>query len=359
MDKAPETKPNILEVAWKLYAQFDAATKKRAKAHNQLRISIIIISLLATLFAILSHIYPASYSSQGASVINKFLIILPILASILAAFSSKFFPSGRRLVLRAGAELVQKEIYQYRTILQNSDQRSLWLEKRLREIHLQVFNGLNGEMILESYKGKLPPGYDQSDKRSDPGFHDLSFEEYYNYRVKDQLDWHVQRVNRFDRERIFMQLLILFAGGIGTFLAALGGTFSLWVAFATALTSALIGWQELRNVDKTVQNYSKIILELTAISNHWNNLEPNQRSNREFYNTVQSTETLLWNQNVEYIKSMQEVLEASKTAGDDLVGQTIENSESNGASSSFPFETDAFPMSLPNPFSTPDVPSSG
>jgi hypothetical protein len=330
MDSTPENKQGILEVAWKLYAQFDAASNKRARIKDRLNIWIAIIGLLATLFAILSSIYPHTYPPIGAIVINILLIILPILASILAAFTNKFFPGGRRLILRAGAEMVQKEIFQYRTILQKTAKRRHWLENRLREIQIQVYNGLNGEMILEPYAAKLPPGYDGSDSRSDPGFNDLTVEEYFNFRVKDQLDWHVKKVNRIERQRIFLQALILLSGGVGAFLAAMGGSFSIWVAFATALTTALLGRQEILNLDKTVRNYSKVILELTTISNHWNNLEKRERSTKEFFRIVQATETLLWSQNVDYIRSMQEVLESSKSDEADLINKTISQSDSSG-----------------------------
>ena len=346
MDTNPD-KPSILEAAWRLFAQFDAAAKKRSKAKNDLHISVAAISFFATLFAILSSIYPATLPPWGATVISIVLIILPILASTLAAFSSKFFPTGDWLILRAGAELVQKEIFQYRTILQGKKRdRRTWLESRLRETHVQVYNGLNGELILDSFTGVLPPGYDKSEKRADPGFTDLSFEEYYTHRIKDQLDWHIRRVQKLQKNRIRMQTMILFAGGLGTFLAAMGNSFSalsIWVALATALTTALIGVQEIRNYDKTLRNYSRVILELTNISNHWHNLEVNERTKKEFYNVVQATETVLWNQFVEYIKSMQEVLAASKAEGADLVGETVDSPEEGDSRDT------SFIAPLPNP----------
>ena len=336
MDTHPETKPSILEAAWRLYAQFDAAAKKRTNMKDKLYNTVAAVSVLATFFAIFSSVYPVTFPAWGSTVVNIILIILPILASTIAAFANKFFPGGDWLILRAGAELVQKEIFQYRTILQKKKRdRRVWLETRLKEIHLQVYNGLNGELILPEYKGLLPPGYDNDVRREDPGFNDLSFEEYYKYRIKDQLDWHVRRVQKLQRKRIFMQVLILVAGAVGTFLAALGNSynaFSVWVALATAVTTALIGIQELGNFDKIVRNYSRVILELSNVSNHWHNLEVSERTRSEFYKVVEATEIVLWNQFVEYIKSMQEVLAAAKTDGSsDLIAETVEDPEGNDA----------------------------
>ncbi|MBK9210166.1 MAG: hypothetical protein IPL71_18470 [Anaerolineales bacterium] len=90
--------------------------------------------------------------------------------------------------------------------------------------------------------------------------------------------------------------------------AALGSGFTLWVALAASLTTTLIGWQELRNLDLVVRNYSKLIMELDILASHWLNLEEDERTQTEFYKMVNGTEEILWSQNVEYIKSMQEAL---------------------------------------------------
>ena len=108
-----------------------------------------------------------------------------------------------------------------------------------------------------------------------------------------------------------MKLYILIAGGLGALFAALGQPLTMWVALAAAFTAAFIGWQELRSLDSVVRNYSKVVLELNILFDHWKNLEGEERNQTEFYKTVRSTEDILWGQNVEYIKSMQEALRDS------------------------------------------------
>jgi myosin heavy subunit len=82
-----------------------------------------------------------------------------------------------------------------------------------------------------------------------------------------------------------------------------------WVALTASITAAIVGWQQLRNVDAVIKNYSKVILELTTVYDHWNNLEPEERTDAEFYKMVRGCEGVLWAQNTEYIKTMQEALE--------------------------------------------------
>jgi hypothetical protein len=313
MENQPQQVTPILEVAWARFAQLDAASTKRAKSHLNMRRWIAALGVLATLFAILTELYPANFSPLGGVILKLLLIISPIAASILAAFVSKFFSTGDWLVTRAGAEEILKEIYAYRTILQKTSTRRAWLEKRLEEIQRSVYSGMNGELILEPYKGALPPAPRFSPKypNSDPGFHDLTGNEYFSYRLEDQLSWHTREVNRRQKERTRLQWFILIAGGMGALLAAWGPPIALWVALSAAFTSAFIGWQELRSLDSVVRNYSKVIMELSILFDHWKNLEGEEQNQTEFYKTVRSTEDILWGQNVEYIKSMQEALRDS------------------------------------------------
>lgn len=327
MEETSQPKASILEVAWNRYAQYNIAALRRKNSQQTLRWSVALLSVLATLVAILSSLFPEDDPAWRATVIKVILISLPILSTTLAAFANKFYRGTDWLVLRAGAEQIMKEIYQYRTILQKTDKkRRAWLENRLREIQMQVYTGLNGEMVLPAFTGKLPPPYSSGDPRRDPGFDDLTADKYYELRLRDQLQWHVGRVNRLQSQRVRMMVLILLSGAVGAFLAAMGGVFGLWVALATALTTALVSWQEFRNLDMNVRNYSKVIVNLSAVSDHWNHLDDDERTKKEFYRMVKETETVLWNQNLEYVKSMQEAFENSKMEEEDFVKQTLQTS---------------------------------
>lgn len=308
----------ILEIAWTRFGQFDAISKKRTKAHIRIRRWIAILGVLATFFAILSTYfpYPADPSTPGinaiiGAAIRVLLILSPIIGSILASFTNKFFSNGDWLVTRAGAEEIRKEIYTYRTILKNEPNRRQWLEKRLAEIQRSVYRGMNGELTMEPYEGPIPPNYSPDDPTSDPGFHDLTGDEYFRYRLEAQLGWHVGKVNVRQRERTRLQWLILLAGGAGAVLAAV---LPLWAALAASFVAIFIGWQELRNLDAVVRNYSKVIMELNILFDHWKNLEGEEQTSSEFFKVVQSTEDILWSQNVEYIKAMQEALKESDLA---------------------------------------------
>jgi len=186
---------------------------------------------------------------------------------------------------------------------------------------------MGGELVLKPYNGAIPSNYYPEDPSSDPGFEDLTGEDYFKYRVENQLAWHRKEVQEYQVERIKLTVLILAAGGAGAFLAALGGGFSIWVALTASLTAAFLGWQELRNIDLVIKNYSKVVMELSMVYDHWLNLEPEERSDAEFYRMVRGTEEVLWAQNMEYIKSQQEALkDADLEEEANLINRVIKES---------------------------------
>ena len=330
MENETENRLPILELAWTRYAHFDAMAGERSKNHMKFRKWIAILGVLATLFAVLTQIYSTLPSFFGREILELVLKIVfiatPITASGLAAFTNWFFGKGDWLVMRAGAEEVLKEIFIFRTILQKSPERRAWLEKRLADIQRNVHKGLGGEMPLKPYNGPIPPYDDPDDPTDDSGFADLTGEQYFTFRVESQLRWHMKKVNQVQNERVRLQIYIILFGALGALLAAFGGPLTLGVALTASIVAALVGWQELRNLDAIIKNYSKVQLELLVIYDHWNNLTPEERTDAEFYKMVRSTEDLLWSQNVEYIKSMQEALKSVDEDEAELVNQLIKKS---------------------------------
>lgn len=335
--EAPKPAP-ILEIAWTRYANLDLAADRRTAAFYSIRKWITWLGVLATLFAIVTQLYfpdlenpPAHLVFPGYGIVGiivkVFFIAIPVVASIFAAFVTKFYSNGAWLIYRAGGEEIKKEIYFYRTILQKDKNRRAYLEKRLGEIQRGLFRSLSGEFAFEGYSGPLPSNYRPGEPNSDPGFHDLTGEEYFKYRLEHQLDWHNRKVNQRKIERRWMTIYILAIGGLGSVLAALGGPFALWVALTASIVAALLGWQELRNVDEVIKNYSKVVMELTILYDHWQNLEPEERTPAEFYTMVNECEKVLWAQNKEYIRSMQEALEESGLEKEaSLINQVIRES---------------------------------
>ena len=333
--ETPKPSP-ILEIAWLRHADMDVAADMRTKAFYAIRKWIAWLGVLATLFAILTQAFfydletpnpPFRYYASVGIAAKVLFIAIPVLASIFAAFATKFYSNGAWLVYRAAAEEIKKEIYIFRTILPKDKTRRDYLEKRLGEIQRKLFRNLGGEFAFEGYHGPLPKNHKKDKPDSDPGFHDLTGEEYVKYRLKNQLDWHNNKILQRKRERRWMTVFILSIGGLGAVLAALPSFLAIWVALTASVTAALLGWQELRRVDEIIKNYSKVVVELSILYNHWQNLEPEERTAQEVEKIVLGCERILWTQNREFIRSMQEALrEADLEKDAAFINQVIKES---------------------------------
>ena len=323
--ETPKPSP-ILEIAWMRYAQLDASSLRRTNTHKRLRFTIAGLGVLATLLSIIVAYYVKDEQAFPGFVFKIFFIATPIVASLLAALSARTFGNSDWLITRAAAEEYLKEIYFFRTILRGNKDRRAYLEKRINEIQRHLFRGLGGEFAFRPYRGAIPPYYNP-EWGNDPGFKDLTGDEYFKFRVEDQLRWHIKEINEYKRERGVLTFLVLASGAVGSFFAAWGGPFSVWVALTASLTAAIVGWQQLRNVDAVIKNYSKVILELTTLYDHWNNLEPEERSEAEFFKMVRGCEDVLWAQNTEYIRIVQEALKESDLEKEaSLVNRVIKES---------------------------------
>src|ERR1041385_1470328 len=109
MDTETPRPAPILEVAWQRHANLDLAASRRTKAFYDIRRWITLLGVLATLFAILTQqpFFKDTQTLSGVLAglgIKILFIATPVLASIFAAFATKFYSNGSWLVYRAGSE---------------------------------------------------------------------------------------------------------------------------------------------------------------------------------------------------------------------------------------------------------------
>jgi hypothetical protein len=296
----------VIELAWRRQTELSKNSTSKRDEYYSLRKWITYLGVAAVLFAILYDTFHEVVPGWASWILRIFLIATPIVSSAIAAFGKQFQQGKQYLALRGAAEEIKKEIFLYRTILKNEPNRYKILNDRLAKIQRTMFQSINGELVLKPYNGPIPPYYDPNDPNSDPGITDLSGDEYFTFRVKDQLDWHTRRINERHAQRRNIQIWILIFGGLGAFLAAIGDGFAVWVALTAAITSAFVGWEEIRGLDETIANYSRVVLELNIICDRWLTLHNHEKTDEEFFKMVKETEEVMRAQHSKWMKSMQE-----------------------------------------------------
>jgi hypothetical protein len=284
--------------------------------------------VLATILAVLLESFRDLFVPSVITTMQVLLILVPITGSVLIAFLSKFQQGYKYLAMRAGAEEILKEIYRYRTIMQDDPRRDQWLQGRLAQIQRQVHRTLGGEMVVTPYKGdQLNPNYDPSrPETTDEGIVPLDSEAYLRLRLEDQLNWHIKKIQRHQRNRKYLTLTILFFGGLGALFAGLDmiwAGIAVWVTLTTALASAFTNWQELAGVDSIIPIYSKVILELNILDDYWKSLSPEEQTQTAFYELVRNTEEVLWSQHVLFISAMKEAMDKAEADQERMVDEAI------------------------------------
>ena len=313
-----------LETAWQRYAQLETNASAALRRYLSLRGSVIVLSAIATLLAIITSYF-------GSSVITPFvddvlrisLILIPIVGSVLLFFTNKLQQGQYWLVLSAGAEEIKKEIYLYRTLLQRQEKRHQWLAERVNAIQRRIVESVGGNLVLKPYTGEIPPQDCPEAQNSDPGFSDLLADDYLRYRLDVQLNWYSQELARLYATKTRWQIGIFVLSGLSALLPAIGSRFNIWVAFTTSLGTALIVWLELCNLDSLVNNYNQLILELNIIRDHWQSLSPEERNGAEFFQLVIATEKVLWSLHNQQITPMRQAVAELPSQSSDLLTQVI------------------------------------
>jgi len=298
----------LLETAWRRYAALDDNASSVKKQYMRMRWLATLLGVLAVLFAILVDKYTDQVPAIAGIVLRVLLILTPIVISVIAAYSNKFQQGQNYLSYRAAAEGILKEIYIYRTANKKEPNRDSLLSNRLAGIQRDLYRGAGGELVLPEYEGDVPPYYSPDDEKSDPGFKDLAGEEYLVYRLENQLNWHTMENLKMQRDRKRIQWAILTFGGVGAFLAAWGGNLAVWVAFTAAISSALIGWDELRGLDIKVRNYSQVILELNLLRDRWFTLRDTGSTDDITAQLAIKAERILFDQNLEWVSAIRKAL---------------------------------------------------
>lgn len=323
--------PPILESAWKRVGDYGNTARHQKKQYYLLRRWVLIFSITATFLAILLENFREFFPGPVVTFLQVILILVPISGSVIVAFLSKYQQGQKYLAMRAGAEEILKEIYLYRTVMQGNPNRDKWLNNRLAEIQRQVHRTLGGEVVVKPYTGAhINPRYYPDSADADEGIADLNSAEYLRMRLESQLAWHTGRIQEYHKARMRLTILILAFGGLGALFAGADMLFAgiaIWVAMTTAVASALTNWQELMGVDIVIPNYSKVILELNILRDHWFSLAPSEQTQVEFYKMVRSTEKVLWSQNVQFISAMKESMEDAEAEQERIIADAIEMSQ--------------------------------
>jgi hypothetical protein len=269
------------------------------------------LAVAAALVAILSStnaIRPAWRSAVGSYVphwtLHAFVLLIPIVISVIGAYNSYFRDGIKWILFRGAAEALKREIFRFRTQSgAYSDEkcgdtsREAKLAQKVGEISSQLEHS-------EANKTNLSP--ESPAKPEQITF--LDPDEYLEHRVRDQIGYFRRKTIELARTLRASQLGIFVVGGVGTLLAAVH--LDVWVALATATVSALATKLQTDQVENSLVQYNQALAALRAIELWWtalSNWEKSRQKNIDLL--VDQTERTLEAEMAGWVQQMQSALE--------------------------------------------------
>jgi hypothetical protein len=291
-----------LIAAWRRFLDYDRVSSDQKQQSLRLRELIVYIQLATSVIAIVSTLLVINGVPQVVSdVIRLVLIALPVVSVGLMNYSAQFASSTAWIEYRVGAETIRQKIYQYRM----GAGEFFGLERRkAQEKLLDVIN--RADQRIDEANATLPymKPMDESDAKTaedfikyrirlktdtpfkpnapeqpfDDGLSVLDVPTYVDRRVRKQIDWYTNRIDRDYRDMRRYRLTALIIAGLGSVFAAIGQSFEALVAITTAFGVAYNALADTRMYGATYGIFHWTASKLRIEMNKWDILTAEEKA---------------------------------------------------------------------------------
>jgi hypothetical protein len=300
--------------AWSRFDDYDRAAEEKQRTFRIIQVATLTLAVFATLLAIASSItqripgnsvlHGLQYATALHIVLHCLLILTPIVISVLVGINSRFREGNKWLILRSAAEAIKGEIYRYRAGAGIYSDESCVEDSAQSKLAAKIKELSSNVVRSEVNKSNLPERHVQVPGR-------LTFlnpQEYLVCRTEDQVSYFASKTQSIYRKLRRMQIWILFVGGLGTFLAAIG--VDLWVALTTSIAGALTAKLEMDQYEALLVQYNIALTGLKNVASWWKALTPWERKRRKNIDLlVDQTEIALSGESAGWMKQMQTALD--------------------------------------------------
>ena len=307
----------VLKLAWSRFARYDTLAKKSRSGFERLQLAILLLAVAATFVALLQHALGGRDDGSRTwlfTALHWTVVALPIGVSVLIATANRLGSGKRWILLRAGAEGIKREIFQYRTKTgryrppaeAGAPTRDQVLARRVGAIDQALMRTEVSSGALPEYTGPMPPVMDGV-LADDDGLSSLDAKRYLEIRVTNQLSYYRLKTVGLERKLRRLQLLILLAGGAGALVAAAGA--ELWVGLATAVAAAAAAHLAYLQVESTLVAYNQAAARLDDLQARWLAATSPDPDGRRFGQLVEDAELAVETELSGWVQQMTEALE--------------------------------------------------
>ena len=307
----PETLAETLKEAWSRYDEIDRSAITKQTRFRRLQLTLIMLAVLAAFFAILSSVsLPPSFILfvhrwyVPSGTLHILVIVTPIALSIAAAYNSHFRDGSKWILLRGAAEALKREIFRCRALAGGySDEQCVQASRESKLIAKvgDITSSLEQSEVNKTNLESAPPGDELRQTALTP-------DQYVHARIQDQINYFKVKTSKLASQLTGTQLLILIAGGVGTFLAAIN--LDVWVALATAVVTALTTKLQTDQAETSLTQYNQALASLENIEAWWKALSSWEKGRRRNIDLlVDQTEKALEAETAGWVQQMQSALD--------------------------------------------------
>jgi TRPM family ion channel/conflict system pore-forming effector with SLATT domain/uncharacterized protein DUF4231 len=299
-----------LRTAWERFAVLDLNATLQQGWFRAIQAWILVAGVAAAVLGV-SKIQFAPWLSRSFAAeraLHWTIVVLPIGVSIAIAAANRFKPGNKWLLLRAAAETVKREIFQYRARagVYRAATRQETLAQRVEDITRRLSRTEANASALVRYSGPIPPKMFAASE-GDDGMNVLLPDRYVAVRVEDQLRYYRRRAEQLNRALVIVQTTVLILGGVGTLVAAL--EYSAWVAITTTVVTALTTYLGYRQIENTLATYNSTATDLENLRGWWLALAPEAQADAANVDKlVEHAENVLDSEMDGWVQKMQDAL---------------------------------------------------
>lgn len=332
---------STLELVWQRFAQYDQNASRQQRDFNRMQVTILVLGVVATLLALVKTTLKNNVDIQANvtyQIIDQtlfyVLLLIPIAITALIAAANRFSAGNKWILLRASAESLKKEIYRYRArveIFSDRETKTISREMKLHRKEEMFSRKLMQTEVnvaaMKPYTGPIPPK--NVGAEGDDGLSFLTPERYITYRLDDQLHYYQNKTVSLERRLRRLQWLIYLFGGVGTLLVAIRQ--ELWIAFTTALVTALGTYMEYKKIEETLMRYNQTATELSSIRSWWVALSSEEKADpANLDKLVGQTETTIHSEHAAWVQEMQEAMAELRAEQAEELDRRKENAPDSG-----------------------------
>lgn len=247
--------------------------------------SCVFLAVMATILAVVPCLMPDSRYLWLMPACRIGLALIGLSLTLVIGVSNRLQEGQVWLTLAGGAAATERAIYLYRTLLQYTPERNVWLSQQVASIQQHVQERLGGIWVMRP--AAFPPLKIETEDQN------LLADGYLTDRITPQQERLQQQLAQLSATRNLYQWVSLLCSGIVVLVPLLSPTGLSGSAIAATLALALLFWLKLSSLNRWIEIHSQLILGLTLLRDFWQSLPVLERTGSTFFRLVWASETLI------------------------------------------------------------------